>query len=158
MRLTEYTDYTLRVLIYLGLHREKVVTIQEIADAYGISKNHLMKIVHQLGLQGIVETTRGRGGGLRLKRSPESIRVGDIVRATEADFSLVECFDRAANQCVIAPSCKLKTALAEALEAFFRVLDDYTLSDFLQSEKRLVKLLQSRVSAVPVVMRRRASI
>lgn len=141
MKLTDYTDYTLRMLIYLGMHRDRLVTIQEIADAYGISKNHLTKIAHQLGLEGIVETSRGRGGGLRLKREPEAIRIGDVVQATEADFSLVECFHSENNHCVIAPNCRLKFVLGEALQGFFKVLNSYTLGDLLQNEKRLVRLL-----------------
>lgn len=141
MKLTDYTDYTLRTLMYLGMHRDRLVTIQEIADAYGISKNHLTKIAHQLGLEGIVETSRGRGGGLRLKREPEAIRLGDVVQATEADFSLVECFNGENNHCIIAPNCRLKFVLGEALQGFFKVLNSYTLSDLLQNEKRLVRLL-----------------
>src|SRR4051794_13327970 len=93
MRLTAYTDYALRTLIYLGHHRERLVTIQDIADLHGISKNHLMKVVHQLGLNGLVDTVRGRNGGLRLKHDPAAINIGAVVRGTETDFYMAECFD-----------------------------------------------------------------
>lgn len=141
MKLTEYTDYTLRTLIYLGLHEDRLVTIQEIADAYGISKNHLTKVAHQLGVQGLVETNRGRGGGLRLKRARNAINIGDVVRSSEGDLSLVECFDAADNHCAIAPNCRLKSILGKALKEFFAVLDGYTLGDLLRNEQQLLKLL-----------------
>ena len=141
MKLTEYTDYTLRTLIYLGLNPDRLVTIQEIADAYGISKNHLMKVAHQLGLQGLVETTRGRSGGLKLKAAPKSIRIGEVVRLTEGGFPLVECFTPAANECVITRDCKLKSVLKRALNEFFKVLDGCTLADLLHNDQQLVRLL-----------------
>ena len=100
MRLTDYTDYTLRVLMFCALQPERSVTIAELAESHKVSKNHLMKIVNDLGRQGVLETTRGRGGGLRLLKEPGDIRIGDVVRASETDFRLVECFDRmAVEQC-----------------------------------------------------------
>src|SRR5450631_4696538 len=93
MRLSDYTDYTLRVLMYCAVHRQRLVTIAEIAERHQVSKNHLMKIVNDLGRQGVLETTRGRGGGLRLLKEPSTIRVGDVLRGAETDFRLVECFD-----------------------------------------------------------------
>ena len=138
MKLTDYTDYTLRTLIYLGLNPDRLVTIQEIAEVYGISRNHLMKVAHQLGMQGLVETTRGRSGGLRLKVAAANIRVGDVVRHTEGGFPLVECFSPAANQCVITPDCRLKSVLKRALREFFAVLDGTTLADLLHNERQLV--------------------
>ena len=93
MRLTSYTDYALRTLIFLGMNRDRLVTIQDIADLHGISKNHLMKVVHQLGVTGMVDTVRGRNGGLRLKREPADINIGEVVRNTETDFYMAECFD-----------------------------------------------------------------
>lgn len=142
MRLTDFTDYTLRALIYLGLHRDELVTIQEIADAYGISKNHLMKVAHQLGILGVVVTMRGRGGGLRLSREPRAIRIGQVIRDVEFDMTMVECFDGKSNQCVITPACTLKGALGKAREAFFSVLDDYTLEDLCKNEGKLHRLLR----------------
>lgn len=131
MRLTSYTDYTLRTLIYLGTHREKLVTIQDIANVHSISKNHLMKVVYQLGLSGIVETVRGRNGGLRLRQEPCDINLGALVRATETDFFMAECFDRAHNSCPLTPNCILKSTLYEATQAFLAVLDQQTLETIL---------------------------
>ncbi len=131
MRLTAYTDYTLRTLIYLGMHREHLVTIQDIAELHGISKNHLMKVVHQLGLTGVVETVRGRNGGLRLKREPDQVNIGSVVRNSESDFFMAECFDPATNACKLAPACTLKGVLGAATAAYLKVLDSVTLADLL---------------------------
>ena len=129
MRLSDYTDYTLRVLMYCAAHRQRLVTIGELAEHHGLSKNHLMKIVNDLARQGLLETTRGRGGGLRLLKEPGTIRIGDVVRASETDFRLVECFDPGTNACILSPRCRLKTLLAEALQGYFRALDGATLAD-----------------------------
>lgn len=129
MRLAEYTDYTLRVLMYCASNPERLVTIAEIADSHAVSKNHLMKIVNDLGRQGLLETTRGRGGGIRLLKRPEDIRVGDVVRAAETDFKLVECFDEATNTCNMSPTCRMKVLLDSAMAAYFRELDAATLAD-----------------------------
>ena len=132
MRLTMYTDYTLRVLIYLALKHGsgERSTIPEIAEAYGISRNHLMKIVHDLGQRGIVETLRGRAGGLTLARPPEQVSIGEVVRAAEGDFALVECHvpGKTAN-CAALPVCNLQRGFRVALEAFMRELDAMTLAD-----------------------------
>ena len=117
MRLTVHTDYALRLLMFLGAHREELVTIQEVSDAYGISKNHLMKVAHQLGLLGYIETVRGRGGGLRLAVEPEDISLEEVVRETEEDFALVECLDSARNQCAISKACLLQGIVSEATES-----------------------------------------
>ena len=129
MRLAEYTDYTLRVLMYCAARPQQLVTIGELADRHGVSKNHLMKIVNDLARQGLLETTRGRGGGLRLMKDAKQIRVGDVVRASETDFRLVECFDPETNQCTLSPSCRLKGLLDEALKAYFKTLDSMTLAE-----------------------------
>jgi Rrf2 family nitric oxide-sensitive transcriptional repressor len=129
MRLTDYTDYTLRVLIYCASNPDRLVTIGEIADAYSISRNHLTKIVHELGRQEVLATVRGRRGGLRLMRAPSEITVGEIVRRSEPDFTMVECFDRRTNRCRLTPHCTFKRALSRALEAYFAVLDDVTIKD-----------------------------
>jgi len=137
-----YTDFSLRVLIYLGAKGKKELsTIQAISDAYGISKNHLMKVTHELGKLGYIETIRGRGGGIRLAMEPEAINIGQVVRHTEDDFHLVECFDCKTNRCVITPVCGLKGALNRALIAYLKVLDAYTLADFLQQKHQLANLL-----------------
>ncbi len=129
MRLAEYTDYTLRVLMYCAAHPGRLITIGELADWHAVSKNHLMKIVNDLARQGILETTRGRGGGLRLAVSPASIRVGDVVRNCETDFRLVECFDSRTDTCSLTPTCRLRGVLNAALRAYFIELDAATLSD-----------------------------
>lgn len=129
MRLTRYTDYALRTLIYVGLHEPEQSSIAAIARAYGISENHLTKVVHQLGRLGLIRTIRGRGGGLRLAKPPGEIVVGAVVRLTEDDLALVECFGGGA--CAITASCRLRRVLGEALAAFLAVLDRYTLADLL---------------------------
>lgn len=131
MRLTAYTDYAFRVLMYLGLKGDGITTIQEIAEQYGISKNHLMKVVHALGRLGYVDTVRGKNGGLRLGRRPEAITVGEIVRNIEPDMALVECFQHAGGQCRIVKGCLLKCVLQEALDPFLETLDRHTLADLL---------------------------
>ena len=133
MRLTQWTDYTLRVLMYCAAcnGRAQPVTITEVAESYGISRSHLTKIVQQLAASELLETTRGRGGGMRLMRPAAEINVGAVVRATETDFNLVECFDAATNQCRLSSHCRLQTILGEAIHNFFSVLDRYTLADLL---------------------------
>lgn len=136
MRLTDFSDYTLRTLMYLGHNRDRLVTIQDIADLHGISKNHLMKVVHQLGLSGMVETVRGRNGGIKLNKEPEDINIGEVVRNTETDFYMAECFDRENNSCVYAASCVLKSVLNSATAAYLSVLDGVTLEDLLRKEAK----------------------
>ena len=138
VRLTTFTDYTLRVLIYLGVRQggERLSTIGDIAAAYGISENHLMKIVHHLARRGYVETVRGKNGGMRLARAPASIRIGDVVRESEEDPALVDC-----SACAILSACQLRGLLDRALAAFFTVLDGATLADLLETKADLVKLL-----------------
>lgn len=143
MYLTRHTDYSLRVLLYLALHSEGLATIQDIANSYGISKNHLMKVVHALNKKGYVETLRGKKGGLRLRLDPGDIRIGILVRQMEPGLALVECFTPQ-NACVITPVCGLKGILALGLEAFLGALDQYTLQDVLPDrfEPQLIQLLQ----------------
>lgn len=130
MRLTLYTDYALRVLMYLSVKKEDdKTTITEITEAYGISRNHLTKVIHHLGKLELIETTRGRGGGFTLAKEPKDITVGYVVRHMEEDFYLVECFNRENNQCVLTSVCTLQHALSEALQAYLTVLDKYSLAD-----------------------------
>lgn len=136
MRLAEYTDYTLRVLMYCASNTDRLVTIAELAERHGVSKNHLMKIVNDLARQGVLETTRGRGGGLRLLKDAARIRIGDVVRSTETDFRLVECFDGRTNTCNLTPSCRLKKLLDGALQAYFKELDGATLADLVAPTPR----------------------
>ena len=140
MRLTQWTDYTLRVLMYCASTdgRAQPVTISEVADLYGISRSHLMKIVQQLSAQGLLETTRGRGGGMRLMRPASTINVGAVVRSTETDFNLVECFDPLTNQCCLSDHCRLKGVLGQAIQAYLAVLDAVTLADLIAPATPLV--------------------
>lgn len=137
MYITRYTDYSLRVLIYLAAQKEsdKLPTIQNIADAYQISKNHLMKIVQELNIKGYIVATRGKNGGLSLNKPPQQINVGRLVRELEQASSLVECFG-GENQCVITPNCRLKIMLSEALNAFFVSLEAYTLLDLVDEKNQ----------------------
>jgi Rrf2 family nitric oxide-sensitive transcriptional repressor len=142
MRLTVYSDYALRLMMYLGLNDGKLSTISEIADAYQISKAHLMKITHELGQKGLIDTVRGRQGGMRLGRASEAITVGEIVRACEPDFALVPCFEKSdVIVCAIQPACVLKRALAAAAAAFLATLDQYTLADLVRPTVPLRGLL-----------------
>ncbi|MDP5272980.1 Rrf2 family transcriptional regulator [Chengkuizengella axinellae] len=144
MRLTNYTDYTLRVLLYLAAKPEdQLSNIKEISEAYNISKNHLMKVVYELGLLKLIHTIRGRGGGIKLAAAPKEINIGWVVRQTENRTNIVECFDKENNTCVISPVCKLKMVLNEALDAFLNVLDQYTLEDLLNNEGELKKILMN---------------
>ncbi|HLV78118.1 MAG TPA: Rrf2 family transcriptional regulator [Marinobacter sp.] len=143
MHLTRYTDFSLRVLIYLAAEGDRLTTIQEIADSYEISKNHLMKVVHQLNKKGYIETVRGKKGGMRLRMAPKDISIGQLVRETEQDLDIVECFT-AQSTCKITPVCGLRQIFGEALTAFLEVLDKYTLADVISDQHRpqLLQLLQ----------------
>lgn len=142
MYITRYTDYSLRALIYLALKGDNISTIREIAESYQISKNHLMKVAQELNAKGYLLAVRGKNGGLRLKNPPEEINIGKLVRDIEQDLAIVECFST--HGCAITPACQLKMAFAEALEAFFKVLDQYSLADLLPEQQKpaLIKLLQ----------------
>jgi Rrf2 family nitric oxide-sensitive transcriptional repressor len=131
MQLTRYTDYALRVLIYLA-HKEELATINEISAAYNVSENHLMKIVHGLAKLGYINTLRGKGGGMKLARPADKINLGEVVRNTEETLHVVECLaDGYDNACKLAPNCRLKSVLQEAHDAFFRHLDQYTVKDLI---------------------------
>lgn len=141
MRLTVYTDYSLRLLMYLAVKEDGLATISEVASNYGISKNHLMKVAYQLGVAGYVETVRGRGGGLRLAKPVEAIGLGDVVRHTEPDMALVQCFQPVDAPCAIRPACVLRRALERAGNAFLEVLDGYSLADLTKPRAPLRSLL-----------------
>ncbi len=146
MRLTQWTDYTLRVLMYCASCqlRDQLVTITEIAEGHGISRSHLTKIVHQLGAQGLLETTRGRGGGMRLSRPASQINVGEVVRQTETDFAMVECFEPSSNQCCLSLHCRLKGVLHQATNSYLAVLDGVTLADLVAPADQKVQMPASR--------------
>ncbi len=144
MKLTSFSDYTLRVLMFLAIDRSRLATIPEIASAYGISENHLMKVVHQLARAGVIESVRGRGGGIRLARDPDEIRIGEIVRSTEGEAPIVECLSGDPAACRIAPVCRLTAALVRAFDALYATLDEYTLADLVRSPKALSAILARR--------------
>jgi Rrf2 family nitric oxide-sensitive transcriptional repressor len=141
MKLTQYSDLGLRLLMYLALRKGESATIQEVSDRFAVSKNHMVKISHQLTKSGLIESTRGRNGGVRLARLPESINVEQALRATEENFDLVECFGAAKNHCVITGICKLRSVLDAALEAFFEVLREVSLADLVKNSKAIEKYL-----------------
>jgi Rrf2 family nitric oxide-sensitive transcriptional repressor len=136
VHLTLHADYALRVLLYLAARPERLVSTQEVSEAYGISKNHLVRVVQALGKHGFIEVRPGRSGGLTLARTPSEISLGQVFRVTEPDFHLVECFDRQTNTCPIAPACGLKGMLFEARDAFLAVLDKYTLADVTKRSRK----------------------
>jgi len=133
MQLTRFTDYSLRVLMYLGAHPERLCTISEIADAYRISENHLMKVVNRLATAGYVETVRGKGGGMHLSRAPKLINIGAVVRDMEERFDVVECFNEERQDCPLLPTCALKSVLSDARQNFLSTVDRYSLQDVLGS-------------------------
>ncbi|MBV1699403.1 MAG: Rrf2 family transcriptional regulator [Hyphomicrobiales bacterium] len=141
MRLTVYTDYSLRLLMYLALKEDRLATVSEIAASYNISKNHLMKVAYELGVAGFIETVRGRRGGVRLAMPLETIRLSDVVRAAEPDMALVTCFEPIEAPCAIRRCCVLREALERAYTAFTEVLEDYTLADLVRPRNRLRSML-----------------
>jgi Rrf2 family nitric oxide-sensitive transcriptional repressor len=141
MRLTTFTDYCLRTLIYVALKGDELATIDEIAERYAINRNHLVKVVHRLGQLGYLHTMRGKGGGVQLAEDPAKINLGTLVRETEDDLALVECFQDRTCLCVIAPACVLRKALHQALDAFLKTLDGYTIADLLKPSRSLARLL-----------------
>ena len=144
MKLTTFSDYTLRVLMFLAINPGRLATIPEIAAAYDISQNHLMKVVHQLALSGVIESVRGKGGGIRLARQPEDIRLGQILRSSESSAAIVECLSADGGACCIAPACKLKGVLVRAFDSLYATLDETTLADLVNAPRKLNALLIRR--------------
>jgi Rrf2 family nitric oxide-sensitive transcriptional repressor len=142
VHLTQFSDYSLRLALYLACHEDRVVSVDEVSRAFQISRHHLVKVVQTLTDLGVVEAQRGRGGGMRLAMRPSEINVGWLIRRTEPHLNLVECFDLESNTCPIAPACGLKGALQRAQQAFLRVLDQYTLDQFQARRSALVPLLE----------------
>ena len=141
MKLTQYSDLGLRLMMYLAHRYGEPVTIQEVSDRFAVSKNHMVKISHQLTNSGLIESTRGRNGGVSLARPPESISVEQVLRATEDNFDLVECFNASQNHCVLSDVCKLSGVLDTALAAFFSVLRQSTLADLVKNRKAIERTL-----------------
>ena len=140
MRLTYHTDYALRMLVYLAVNRGRPSRVADVADSYGISRNHLLKVALHLGRLGYLKTVRGRSGGIALARKPEEIKLGDVVRRIEDDFGLVECMRPEGGICVISPACRLKGVVRKAVEAFLSVFDDYSLADIAGNREVLADL------------------
>jgi Rrf2 family transcriptional regulator, nitric oxide-sensitive transcriptional repressor len=147
--LTKFSDHSLRLLIYLGLHEDRLVSVGEISRAYRVSPHILVKVVQLLVEQELITSVRGRNGGLRLNKPPAEINVGRVIRRTEPGWDLVECFDAARNTCPIDGVCGLKGALKHAQSAFLDVLDDHTLADFLPRAPALIRLLNQSLEANP---------
>ena len=147
MRLTTLTDYALRLLMYLAQRPERLCTIAEIADSYGVSESHMMKVTHQLGLAGWIETMRGKGGGMRLAHAPQDISLGRVVRSIEPDFFIVECFSTG-NTCVLTDVCRLTSVIDGALQSFMTYLDGSSLADILPLENPHAKTHVIRLAHV----------
>jgi len=147
MQLTQYTDYSLRVLIYLSLKKPgELGTITQISEFYGISRNHLVKVVHNLAIHGFIHTIRGKHGGMHLARLPSEISIGEVVRLTEPNFDIAECFNKETNSCVITPVCALKAILSEARNSFLKELDRYTIADSVTKKNALTKNIQLQLT------------
>jgi len=142
MRLSAYSDYAFRVLMQAALRRPERITVDQVADAYGISRHHLVKVVHDLGRSGYLQTQRGVGGGFTLGREPDKIGIGDIVRLGEESESVIDCMDKSGRSCRIFPACRLRGVLDEAASAFFAVLDGYTLEDLMKQPSKMRAVLQ----------------
>ncbi|MFG1481559.1 Rrf2 family transcriptional regulator [Halobacteriovorax sp. HFRX-2_2] len=142
MRLASFTDYSLRVLLYIATKGDERSTVGEIADKYKISRNHLVKVVHNLSSMGIIDSYKGKGGGITLSSAPDQIVIGNLVRELEADSPLVECFGSNGG-CIISPACKLKGALMIAQNQFYEALNAYTLADLLTNKDKLVDIFKA---------------
>jgi Rrf2 family nitric oxide-sensitive transcriptional repressor len=151
--LTKFSDYSLRLLLYLALHDDRPVSIAEVSRAYGVSPHILVKVAQLMITEGLVASVRGRSGGLRLNKAPAEINVGALIRRTETTWDLVECFDTATNTCPIEPACGLKGALKGAQRAFLSALDQHTLADFLPRAPSLIRLLRSSHERQPLPLR-----
>lgn len=147
MQLTLYSDYSLRVLIYLSKTDKKISTITDISEFYKISRNHLVKVVHRLAQLGYIISIQGKGGGIKLAKDPSEIKVGEVIRKTEPNFYMVECFNEKENRCVITDVCRLKGILNQGMEAFFNVIDQYTILDCSTNDLfKKIKLVNSKRS------------
>jgi Rrf2 family transcriptional regulator, nitric oxide-sensitive transcriptional repressor len=156
MKLTAFTDYSLRVLIYVAAQPERRATIADIAEAFEVSENHLTKVVHFLGKNGWLATVRGKGGGLELPMPPELIEIGKVVRETEGAGLPADCFGKDGEHCCIAQICRLRGVLGEAVGAFYAVLDKYTLADLVHNRQSLAKVLFTEQVMAPPAARRAA--
>ncbi len=141
MQLTIFTDYGLRTLMYVAAYPERRCSVREVAEHYGISRNHLVKVVHHLALRGYLDSSKGKGGGIQLAKAPETLRIGDVVRDLEPNMQMAECFNRETNRCRISSNCQLKHYLMEATNAFIATLNRYTLADAVQDKSLFSALI-----------------
>lgn len=148
MQLTTFTDYGLRSLMFLAAHRDRLCSIREISDHYGISYNHLVKVVHKLGQLGYIASTKGKGGGIRLARNPEDLRLGDLVLDLEPNMEIVECFNREMNTCRITGACQIKHYLFDANKAFISSLNLHTLADSVRNKDLFISSPENSVGRV----------
>ncbi len=139
MQLTIFTDYGLRSLMYLAAQPDKLCSVREIAEHYGISRNHLVKVVHRLAQLGYITSSKGKGGGIRLAHEPEALRLGDVVRTLEPHMNLVECFNLKTNTCTVVSGCTLKHFLADANKTFIDTLNEHTLNDTVSNKNLFQK-------------------
>lgn len=146
MRLTMFTDYSLRTLMYLSQHQERLCTSREIAESYGISLNHIVKVVHKLSQLGYIQSNKGKGGGIRLAKTPDELNLWELVKALEPDFTVVECFDREHNSCRVVSACGLKSILHDAMQAFANTLARYTVADTIAQPQLFASLTEPKVS------------
>jgi Rrf2 family nitric oxide-sensitive transcriptional repressor len=153
VKLNAFTDYSLRVLIYLAVNEGRKATIAEIATVFGVSEHHLVKVVHYLGRQGWIATVRGKGGGMSLSKAPQDICIGQVVRDTEGSAVPAECFEPGGGHCVIRGCCGLQGVLGEAVAGFYAVLDRYTLADVMSKPRALAKVLTFHACPPPSTAR-----
>lgn len=132
MQLTSFTDYSLRTLVYLAMHQQRLCTAKEVAEFYQISQNHMVKIVHNLAKLGVINSSKGKGGGIALAQAPKEINIGELIAKLEPNFYIAECFNQSLKNCVLLPDCKLKSILGNALQSFFNELNQHTLADVIK--------------------------
>lgn len=137
MQITRFTDYGLRTLMYVAARSENIASVKEVSDHYGISRNHLVKVVHRLSQLGYIETTKGKGGGIKIAKGTEKLRLGELIKQLEPNMNMVECFDAKTNTCRITGSCQLKHYLFEATQSFINTMNKYTLADTVQNKELL---------------------
>lgn len=142
MQLTTFTDYGLRALMYLAAEPDRLCSVRELAEHYGISRNHLVKVVHKLSQLGYIASTKGKGGGIRLARNPAELNLGDMIRSLEPNMDIVECFDKDTNTCKVTNSCHLKHFLFDAKQVFIESLNQHTLADAVPNKSLFLEPLR----------------
>ena len=147
MQLTLFSDYSLRLLMYLGLKPKQIIPIGEISEAFGVSRHYMLKVMNELVQLGYIEAVRGRGGGVYLAKRPADVKLGKLIRRTEPEGGVLDCIDNKHADCPIVPACRLRKVFTEAQHEFYRVLDQYTLADLIERPERLIRLLSPAMQA-----------